>query len=43
MIVPGVLLPLMLAHFFEPLLNNAKNTLLGVPAFLIGFARRLAQ
>ena len=37
MIVPGVFLPLMLAHFFEPLLNNAKNTLLGPR-----FARTLA-
>src|SRR5690606_1966178 len=43
MIVPGMFLPLVLTHFFEPLLDNAKNTLLRVPAFIIGLAGRFAQ
>jgi hypothetical protein len=42
-IVSGMFLPFMFPHFFKSLLDNAKNALLGVPAFVIGLAGRLAK
>ena len=38
-----MLLTLMLAHFFQTLLDNAKNALLRVPAFVISLACRFTE
>ena len=43
MVITGVFLTLVFPHFFKSLLDNAKNALFGVPAFVIGLARRLAK
>src|SRR6056297_499261 len=43
MVVTGMFLALVFPHFLKSLLDNAKNALFRVPAFVIGLARRLAE